>query len=397
MEDERETAGLEARWDSGIGELVFDGGFTRQLREYRDAESRFGSVRDRHANRAWDLETRYEDTYGGSRVAASWSGGYAFRHDVLDSTALAGSGGTQYAADDIVRIRHSLFARGELQLFPYEESDATRLGIFPALRWDGWSAETVSEVDASEGSRPSWTLGVVSALDPQRRVVLKSSVGSSYRVPSFDDLFWPGSAFAVGNPNLEPEEALSVDGGVILSPIPALHIEASAFYRRVRNLIHWTPGPNGQWRPVNIGRTRFSGIESGVRALIDVPALSSYLEASANGSYLRAEDRTEGSASFGETIPGKPRWQASAIVSMTHLAGHSLRAELRSVGRRYITAANTKWFEPYAVLDLAATVAVGAGFEMRLIGENLFDVSYVDLREYPVPGREVRAEVRYAF
>jgi hypothetical protein len=34
---------------------------------------------------------------------------------------------------------------------------------------------------------------------------------------------------------------------------------------------------------------------------------------------------------------------------------------------------------------------------MRLIGENLFDVSYVDLREYPVPGREVRAEVRYAF
>jgi outer membrane receptor protein involved in Fe transport len=174
-------------------------------------------------------------------------------------------------------------------------------------------------------------------------------------------------------------------------------LEASVFYREVTNLIQWSPGPSGQWRPVNIGKSRFFGVESELRALIDIPLISSYLETTVNGNYLYPEDRTKESATFGEVIPRKPLWQANGIVSLTHDRGHSLRAELRNVGYRYITAANTKWFDPYTVFDLAATVVLGQGFELILAADNVFDVSYVDMREYPVPGTELSAEVKYEF
>ena len=65
--------------------------------------------------------------------------------------------------------------------------------MFPSWRGSvGWTAATVA----------LWTGGVVAG---------------GYRLPDFSELFLEGSAFAVGNPDLQPEESVSVEWEVRLA------------------------------------------------------------------------------------------------------------------------------------------------------------------------------------
>jgi len=397
MADERETAGVELGWKNDFGDLTLSGDLVRQVREYQDPDFYLGETDDRHENIAAEGELRYDGSVNRPSWAAAWLGGGSIRRDSLNSTAFTGSAGAEYEGEDISRTRLAGFARSELRLFPYEKTGISRLALLPAVRVDSWNTGQLGETDASGGIRPSGTIGVLSSLTSDETVVIKSSAGTSYRTPSFDDLFWPATAFASGNPDLEPEEAVYIDGGFVLKPLASLEMEAAVFYRTVENLIQWNPGPNGQWRPVNIGRSRFIGGEAEFRGLLDLPGISSYLESKVNGTYLFSEDLTEDSAAYGKAVPRRPLWQVNGIAALTHAAGHTLRLEMRYVGIRYITAANTKWYDPYFIIDLSAGAALGDGFDLILHIDNLFNIEYVDIREYPVPGTEMSVEARYEY
>ncbi len=377
IRDEREHIAIALNLKTDSGEAVIEAAGVRQVRDY--------SI-DRHDNRMLELESRYTGTVGSNNLSVQWLGGYSYRRDSLDSSAFTSNGGELYAVDALIRNRHAFFARSTINLFPYTGSSVPRLSFFPSARLDIWE----------QGYQPSWKFGVVAPFNENESVVFKLSGGTSYRTPSFDDLFWPATAFAVGNPDLEPETAIFADGGVVIKPISSLQIEASGFVRSVENLIQWTPGPNG-WRPINIGESLFWGIESEMKTLIDLPSISSYLEAGINGNYLVALDRTEGTSTYNKTIPRKPVWQTNIMATITHSSGHSLRGEFRHTGIRFITAANTKWFHPYSVFDLALTLAAGERTKFLFSIKNLFNISYVDLQEYPIPGIELSAKVRYAF
>ena len=397
MSDERETAMLEGDWLHDWGDITGTLSFFRQVRQYEDPDFYLGPVDDRHENKVAEAEVEYEKRFSAENWAASWLSGYSLRLDTLDSTAFVESGGSEFSDSGITRLRQSGFTRGELRLFPYRDSETCRLSIFPALRLDSWSIDGYENSSSTAGTQATWKLGLLSPLDSRKHYVLKASGGTSYRAPSFDDLFWPATSFATGNPELNPEESWYADGGVILQPVPFIKLEAAAFYRQVTNLIQWNPGPGGRWRPINIGSSRFWGIESEARSLIDLPALDSYMELTANGSYLHAEDRTEDSATYGKILPRKPVWSFSGVGTLTNSAGHSLRIEGRYIGLRYITAANTKWYDPCFITDATATVALRNDIDLVVSGNNLFNISYVDIREYPVPGIELSMELRYAF
>ena len=63
--------------------------------------------------------------------------------------------------------------------------------------------------------------------------------------------------------------------------------------------------------------------------------------------------------------------------------------EGRFVGFRYITAQNTKFLPSYFVIDSTLTIALTNRFTVTLSAKNLLSTPYVDVREYPVPGREI--------
>ncbi|MEP0827802.1 MAG: TonB-dependent receptor plug domain-containing protein [bacterium] len=102
---------------------------------------------------------------------------------------------------------------------------------------------------------PDWSLAV--------------AVGSAFRLPSFNDLYWPRDEYSVGNPGLIPEKgnnlALTVTGRIDTTAM----LNASLFYRRVKDLITWAPlGEDNsfgspRWTPSNLNRFRTFGADLG--------------------------------------------------------------------------------------------------------------------------------------
>lgn len=367
-----------------------------QWRRYQDPEFYFGNIDDKHDNKALgaDLTLNRMDDF--SVVALKTTAGYAFRYDHLLSTALMKASGSE-AEGTVSRQNHSGYFRNELHLFPYEEGKTGRVVLFPAVRY---AVHRVVSTDTNVKKNEqafSWNVGCMVPFSKEREVTVKGTIGTSYRLPSFDDLFWPTTAFAVGNPNLLPERAFNYDIGLTFKPYDFFSMEIAHFSSDITNLIQWNPGANGQWQPQNVGKALLNGLEVRVKFLFEVPMIASFLELEGNYTYLFARDMVEGSPTYGKQLPRRPFEQANVIGTVSHTGGHSVRLEGRFIGYRYITAQNTKYL-PSAFL-LNATVRATLWKHVTLIGslKNIFDVSYVDVREYPVPGREFTLSVSVHF
>lgn len=91
-------------------------------------------------------------------------------------------------------------------------------------------------------------------------LVLKGSVGSSYRLPSFTEMFYNSPA-NIGNPHLEPETSTNYE--LSLSYLkPDFHFDISIFYRDQQDLIDWVRRDDSQpWRVVNRAEHDIIGLE----------------------------------------------------------------------------------------------------------------------------------------
>jgi outer membrane receptor protein involved in Fe transport len=292
---------------------------------------------------------------------------------------------------------NSGFFRTEIHLLPYPETETGRLMLFPALRYDADLLEYPDEDIRNFNHKWSFNTGIMVPFDSERKTVLKGNIGTSFRVPSFDDLFWPSTAFAVGNPNLLPEEALIYDVGLLFKPYHFFSYEIVFYNHIVTNLIQWNPGATGQWTPVNIGSAKISGIETEASFIFELSPINSVMEITGNYTHLIALDTTEGSSTYGKQLPRRAREQTNAAVTLQHMQGHSLHVEGRYVGFRYQTAQNTKYLPSYFVLNATARIRFLEHFTISLNGRNLLDKEYIDIREFPVPGRELGCSIEFQY
>ncbi len=91
---------------------------------------------------------------------------------------------------------------------------------------------------------------------------LYSSVNKTLRMPTFTDMFYK-SPIHQGNPDLEPEDAVTIEGGIKYNK-PFLKSYISAFRRWGHNMIDWVKNPSPDsiiWRSMNHAQINFSGIE----------------------------------------------------------------------------------------------------------------------------------------
>lgn len=92
---------------------------------------------------------------------------------------------------------------------------------------------------------------------------LEAGVGTAFRAPALDDLYYPFDGYSEGNPNLKPET--SVEGELAVKWTPAgrddVRLTGSLFSKEVDDMIVWSPGPAGVWRPENLNSADIRGVE----------------------------------------------------------------------------------------------------------------------------------------
>jgi vitamin B12 transporter len=211
---------------------------------------------------------------------------------------------------------------------------------------------------------------------------VKSSWGTGFRAPTFQELFNP----FFGNPSLGPEESTSFEFGVDQRIWDdRLFLEAAYFCTRYKDLI--SPSPLGI---SNIGKAEIWGIEAGV----SIKPIKG-LELGGNVTYLDTEDEETK-----EGLPRRPRyvwhlnanyrWNPRLTLNLDINIVSSVRSDFDAISPegRPLLGRNPK----YEKVDLAGSYKLLDQWRflksLRLFGriENLLDEEYQEAKGFPAPG-----------
>jgi outer membrane cobalamin receptor len=361
---------------AGATRMVVEAHQHRQRRSYRDPD--YG-IADRHVNSSTGIELKLDRSLAPEHAEDLESpatrrlltSGFELQRDALTSTT----------DGDRERRSAGLYLRGQLAGGPLAGG---KLLLAPAVRLD-----TQNDLPPLLSSRLA--LGV----DLPAGYNLRLSAGRSYHPPSFDDLFFPDTGGALGNPDLEPERAFEVELGLGRAFGQRATLATHGFRQEIDDLIQWAPGPDGRWRPHNVGKAILRGIELEGRTAVRVLGLAGDADLALSLDLLDARNRTGEPNVDGRRLPYRP-----AITGRFELAAPlserlRLIAAWQGVGRSFVTPSNTKSVPGHGLIDLTAELVLTGRLLGSVAALNLADIQAADVRDYPLPGREWRAALRW--
>ncbi len=200
------------------------------------------------------------------------------------------------------------------------------------------------------------------------------SVSTGYRLPTYNDLYWPETPFAVGNPDLKDENLIEYEIG-FKKKLRHFSASASRFWRYYRDLIKWSPGVDGKWRPMNLRDVSIYGIDGDLK--INFKSFNFI----ASGEFI---DNVESDVNLvyypdlSWSLTGGFKW-----VSLN----------INHIGARYERLTGPKKLPPVTLVNLYLAIPFKS-YSFLLEVSNLTDKYYLLLRGYPAPGREWHIKLR---
>jgi len=289
---------------------------------------------------------------------------------------------------DVVNERAERFAfiQDELVMHFKRVSLIRSIAFLPALRLDSYS---------DFGNHISKKLGTVLNLGTAWRTSIKANWSYNYKAPSFNDLYWPEDAFAIGNPGLKPEHGTDWDLGLRLRyPIlNGIAFDINYFRMQLTDLIVWQQGGSaGKWAPENVSKAVIQGMEGS----LSLKLVPKFLNLAVNYTYLDARNDDENDhTSYQKFLVYRPKHTLNTNLSGSWL-GFTGNLSWQYVSYRYVSAANTIWLEPYQVVDLTLGRQYdlqGWDLDISLQVKNMFNEFYEFVQYQPIPGREFRLNV----
>ncbi|MCU0656506.1 MAG: TonB-dependent receptor [Polyangiaceae bacterium] len=283
------------------------------------------------------------------------------------------------------------FARGALAGV-WKLHDALEVTALGALECNGVKEGALCDVPV-EGGRLGgrWRAGGLELLVNGGRYGRAPTLGEQRGV----------SATVRGNPGLEPERGLVVDGGGRLSGRAAgvpWAAELFVFSQWIDGLITYQRSSLGYLRPFNVGQTRTRGLEAAARAL---PLR--WLLAEVAVTALDPRDTGGRGARANDILPFRSRLQVTPALGV-RLERRGWVEEVSLEGRyvhqssRYADASGVVVLPAQGGLDLDLAVAA---WHRRLLARgrvvNVLDQVRSDVVGFPLPGRSFSASLELAW
>ena len=313
-------------------------------------------------------------TYAG-RVSANTHAG-AIADVTLIAEGNVGSAEHPALIADASRINGALGASAVL-----ERADVI---LYPAVRVDAYDA---SGNRSTLVANPKLGLNIrpLAAIP----VHLKADAGRSFRMPTFNDLFWR-DAGSSGNPDLLPERSWSSEVGAGWFG-ESRSAEVSAFARRTRDQIVWEQDDSGIWSPRNVGRVAARGFQ--IRTTATGSIAAARLSADLNYTFVHARDVS--SPDEADRLRYTPAHVGAGNLSLEYgllNAGVGIHGS----GRRFVTTDGRESRPAYLVADahVGASITISdVRSQLRLVLENALDTRYEVISGYPMPPRHIRFQL----
>ncbi len=261
--------------------------------------------------------------------------------------------------------------------------------VIPAIRLDKYS---------DFGSRWSPKIGSGFNFGSEWQTTLKLNAGWSYRTPTFNQLYWPKSAWSSGNPDLKPESGFDWDLG-LNTRYPKffnLGFDIVYFDIRMKDLIQWQTDSQFFSMPVNVDKARNRGVE--IKSSLQI--LQDLVNINTNYTYLDARNQSD-SGLYNKFLVYRSRHSFNSTLK---LIWKSLIVGLdyRYVGSRYTDEENNPKFElnPYDLLDFTIRFKpIYSKLQPTLVFQikNIFNEQNDIIKNYPVPGREFRLSLEITY
>ena len=333
---------------------------------FSDAENSFLNGTNRNTSSGLDIGQKVR--FAGN----DFSLGGSFRHDRVTGTNID---------DRPSRDNFGLFLNGRFSSSRVANPLFQWLAVYPALRLDTFTGEP---------NHVSPKIGLLFGDVLTQHLDLTLSAGRSFRVPSFNSLFFISGVQVRNNPDLAGERSSDLDVGLRYKFTAfGEHTVSGTFYHRdVDGTVIWLPDFRFVWSPRNIDKVLSRGVEL------------SYEWRSHNERWRLESNYTFTDARFdlpGNTnpLPYRPRHLFNAEVSY-HFSALSASWSQRWVSERFTTVAGTNPIADYKLSDLVLRGEFQLGkFKLspKLVVNNIFSADYQVVGNFPMPGREVRVSL----
>lgn len=220
------------------------------------------------------------------------------------------------------------------------------------------------------------------------------NASTNYRVPTYNDLYWPGQ----GNTDLIPETAKQAAVGLVFRKKQTV-VELDVFAINTEDKITWIPGGDperpGVWVPINISEVTNKGIELAGRHQFQLE--SHRFNLNVNYSYVEAKDKNTG-----KFLIFTPKHLFNMNVGWSFFRWTSFY-QLVYTGKIYTSEDNLDIFslEAFDVSNIgvdyqliaAQKTALKIGFKIN----NIYNEVYQTSPRRPMPNRNFNIHINYKF
>ena len=242
---------------------------------------------------------------------------------------------------------------------------------------------------------PDFSTGLQFRLVNYSDYYLKANFSRNSRIPTMNDLFWP----YVGNPDLKNEYSYSSELTYEMNQKASSRLniksELTVFHNSIKNMILWHSEGN-TLKVDNISSVKTAGLESSVSMTYSINKFSAQLNA--GYSFTKATN-----SSTGKQLIYVPENQVTSALRLAFRNFYSL-FDANLVGIRYLTSDNSDYLPGQDYLPAYILNNIMVGMKLPLNDtfididfsiENLFDISYQSIAQYPLPGRSYLIKILF--
>lgn len=223
---------------------------------------------------------------------------------------------------------------------------------------------------------------------------------SSFRMPTFNDLYYTNSASAA----LRPETVWQANAGFTYSrnylhagPFRKLNLSADGYWNKVKDkIIAYPGGQQFRWTMLNLGTVDIKGVDASCDAFFSFGPVETAVKL--QYTWQKAVDVTDPDDTFYKNqIPYVPKHSGSAVASI-YYKGWGLNYSFIYTGERYSHKENTwrNYVLPWYTSDLSLQKTLNINKKtLKATAEinNLFGQDYEVVLNYPMPKTNFRLSV----